>query len=120
MKFLKAGMILLSLVGIGLAAGTAELVPPVFVESYESPSPFYTPSELGYERIKVSSDEARLFDMINEQRAKEGADPLHWNNQLASAARFHSQEMIDNDYFDHDSKDKNGVTIMNLMYLLAR
>jgi|GEM_PF-6689669 len=108
MKFLKAGVILLTFTSVGLAAGTAELVPPVFVESYESPSPLYAPSELGYERIIVTEEEEQLFNMINEQRAKEGADPLHWNNQLASAARFHSQEMIDNDYFAHDSYDKNG------------
>ncbi len=120
MKFLKAGVILLTFTSVGLAAGRAALIPPVFVESYESPSPLYAPTELGYERIKVSSDEARLFDMINEQRAKEGADPLHWNNQLASAAGFHSQEMIDNDYFDHDSKDKNGVSYENAFERIAR
>ncbi|MEA3311422.1 MAG: CAP domain-containing protein [candidate division WOR-3 bacterium] len=110
MKLLKAGVILLSFSAVALASRAVELIPPVFIESPESVTPFYAPTELGYERIIVTQDEEQLFDMINVQRAKEGADPLHWNNQLASAARFHSQEMIDNNYFSHDSKNKNGAS----------
>jgi len=108
MKFLKAGVILLSFSVVALASRAVKLIPPVFIESPESVTHFYAPIELGYERVIVTADEEWLHNRINQQRALEGADPLHWNNQLTSAARFHSQEMIDNHYFKHDSYDENG------------
>ena len=104
------GVVILSLSVIGLASNTTELIPPVFIQSPVAFNSLYTADDLGYERIVLSDEEARLIDLINEERALHGADPLHWNNQLTAAARFHSQEMIDNNYFDHDSKDENGVS----------
>jgi uncharacterized protein YkwD len=104
------GVVILSLCVIGLASNTTELIPPVFIQSPVASNSLFTAEDLGYERIIVTADEEWLHNRINQQRALEGADPLHWNNQLTAAARFHSQEMIDNNYFDHDSKDENGVS----------
>jgi uncharacterized protein YkwD len=106
----SVGFAILFLCVIGLASNTAEFIPSVFIQSPVTSNSLYTADELGYERIIVTADEEWLHNRINQQRALEGADPLHWNNQLTSAARFHSQEMIDNNYFSHDSKDENGVS----------
>ncbi|CAF1416506.1 unnamed protein product [Adineta steineri] len=61
-----------------------------------------------------SSFEQRAFELTNEAR-KVGrfcgdvwypaATELGWNNQLANAARDHAKDMLDQNYFDHVSKD---------------
>jgi MYXO-CTERM domain-containing protein len=38
----------------------------------------------------------------NEQSAKR---PLYWSQSLAEAARYHSQDMKENNYFEHESRD---------------
>lgn len=69
------------------------------------------------ESVIPTPDEIKLHNMINAARrdpASVGfpdippARPLEPNINLWKAARFHSKEMIDNNYFDHDSYDANG------------
>lgn len=45
--------------------------------------------------------ERRLFERANEERAKAGAPPLKWNNNLALAARLHSDEMARRKQLSH-------------------
>jgi uncharacterized protein YkwD len=61
------------------------------------------------------SAECRVLELVNERRAQgahcgsEGtfppADPLSMQPQLREAARLHSQDMGERDYFSHDSPD---------------
>lgn len=51
----------------------------------------------------MSSDEARILELVNAERQKQGASPLKANNQVASLARAKSQDMVDNNYFSHQS-----------------
>jgi uncharacterized YkwD family protein len=41
--------------------------------------------------------------LVNEQRAKNGLAPLTLNEKLSDVARTKSQDMHDNNYFDHTS-----------------
>jgi uncharacterized YkwD family protein len=41
--------------------------------------------------------------LVNEQRAANGLAPLTLNEKLSNAARAKSQDMHDNNYFDHNS-----------------
>lgn len=49
--------------------------------------------------------EYRIFELTNEEREKEGLDPLVWNEDLAELARAHSLDMVERDFFSHDNPD---------------
>ena len=51
----------------------------------------------------LSSEEQQMLDLINSERAKKGVKPLIADSRLVKAARLKSQDMIDNDYFAHES-----------------
>lgn len=46
--------------------------------------------------------ERRAFDLINDERYKAGVKPLEWDANVASAARRHSSNMADSDFFGHE------------------
>jgi uncharacterized protein YkwD len=63
-------------------------------------------------RGEMETDEAFLaaqslenFDMVNAFRAGNGSSPLEWDEAAEEAARLHSADMADNNYFDHVSPD---------------
>lgn len=76
---------------------------PVAVErrsgSQPTPRPVYR-SELAND---LSSEEQQMLDLINSERVKKGVKPLIADSRLVKAARLKSQDMIDNDYFAHES-----------------
>lgn len=45
--------------------------------------------------------EKEVFDLTNSFRARNNLSALNWSAQAATAARLHSQDMADNNYFDH-------------------
>ena len=49
--------------------------------------------------------ERAIVRAINRQRAKHGLSKLRSSRRLARAADFHSWEMLDADYFAHESRD---------------
>lgn len=53
--------------------------------------------------IELKANEKRILDLHNEVRKKSGLEPLCVNPTLEKAARDHSKEMIDKDYFSHTS-----------------
>lgn len=46
-----------------------------------------------------------IFHMTNAFRAYHGLSALQWSDAAAEAARLHSQDMADQNYFEHDSLD---------------
>jgi uncharacterized protein YkwD len=54
---------------------------------------------------QVDSRERAIIRAINRQRAKHGLAGLRTSRRLARAADFHSWEMLDADYFAHESRD---------------
>ncbi|MGI8466901.1 MAG: CAP domain-containing protein [Pyrinomonadaceae bacterium] len=57
----------------------------------------------------ISSLERRAFDLLNEKRIANNLSPLKWNEQMAQAARFHSENMARENYFSHT--ESNGSTV---------
>jgi uncharacterized protein YkwD len=53
--------------------------------------------------------EQRLFDLVNEQRAAHGLEPLGWDDPLANVALAHSKDMAARGYFDHVNPDGDDV-----------
>ncbi|WP_407355177.1 CAP domain-containing protein [Methanolobus sp. WCC5] len=51
------------------------------------------------------AQERQMLDLINSERIDNGLGPLILNPVLTQVAREHSKEMIDMDYFSHDSYD---------------
>jgi uncharacterized protein YkwD len=69
--------------------------------------------------MSVESIEHRVFDLINDERIKNGLQPLIWTDKSAITARFHSANMSQTSYFSHkdlignrveDRLNKFGVT----------
>lgn len=54
---------------------------------------------------RVDNRERAIVRAINRQRAKHGLSGLRSSRRLARAADFHSWEMLDADYFAHESRD---------------
>ncbi|WP_247235201.1 CvpA family protein [Telluribacter sp. SYSU D00476] len=55
---------------------------------------------------KVRPDlEARMLELVNEERAKEGLKPLKADPELAEVARLHSRDMFARGYFAHVTPD---------------
>jgi len=50
--------------------------------------------------------EQRVVELVNIERAKVGAAPLKRNNELDYAARYHSRDMYEDNYIDHNTMDR--------------
>lgn len=51
----------------------------------------------------LTEDEHKMFDLVNQERIEAGLSPLNVNPELVVLARMKSQDMIDNEYFAHES-----------------
>ncbi|TFB13396.1 hypothetical protein E3U55_16105 [Filobacillus milosensis] len=52
---------------------------------------------------QVHSFERRVHELVNEERAKEGLEPLEFSVDVSHVARAKSQDMAKNNYFSHES-----------------
>ena len=65
----------------------------------------YTVTTCAGTSITLSADEKRSLDLHNAQRSAYRLVPFCVDAKLTTAARAHSQEMIDRGYFSHNSYD---------------
>ena len=66
------------------------------------------PGQASTTSIKAGADqgiEQGMIALVNGYRAQHGLAPLAANNALMRAARSHSRDMVENNYFDHTSLD---------------
>jgi uncharacterized protein YkwD len=73
---------------------------------------------------KVREDlEAKMLDLVNEERRKEGVPPLAADPEMRDIARAHSTDMFARSYFSHDSPDGRSLAeraqAANVRYLTA-
>lgn len=57
------------------------------------------------DELRIGSYEKQILDLANVSRVQNGLKPLLWNTKTANIARKHSQDMADNNYFNHISLD---------------
>jgi len=50
--------------------------------------------------------EQRVVELVNLERAKVGLAPLKRNSELDFAARDHTRDMVEDNYFNHDTYDR--------------
>lgn len=55
--------------------------------------------------------EQAIYEKVNEERAKNGLSALNYNNTMQKYARIKSQDMGDNNYFSHEDKNGNLITV---------
>lgn len=51
----------------------------------------------------LSSDEKEVFDLINKQRTNNGLAALKMDTEVLNVARIKAKDMVDNNYFSHNS-----------------
>lgn len=51
----------------------------------------------------LSSDEKEVFDLINKQRINNGLSALKIDTEVQNVARVKAKDMVDNNYFSHNS-----------------
>ena len=54
-------------------------------------------------KSNLTADELETFNLINQQRTKNGLSALKIDNELQRVARIKAQDMVDNNYFSHTS-----------------
>jgi cysteine-rich secretory family protein len=64
-------------------------------------------SRCGGGKIFLYATEQRLLTMHNNTRENHGLKPFCVHPALQSAARAHSKDMIQHDYFSHDTRGRN-------------
>jgi uncharacterized protein YkwD len=55
--------------------------------------------------INATTDERRVFDLINQARRAQGYAPLVWDAELTRMAREHSAEMAGQNFLSHEGPD---------------
>lgn len=60
-------------------------------------------SNIGTTTASLSADEQEVFNLINQQRANNGLPALKVDNEVQRVARIKAQDMVNNNYFDHNS-----------------
>lgn len=55
------------------------------------------------ERSSLTEDEKEILELINNQRTSNGLSPLEIDDDLQNVARIKAQDMVDNNYFAHES-----------------
>ncbi|MEW6696651.1 MAG: CAP domain-containing protein [Bacillota bacterium] len=88
--------------------------------SYKPSQPTYNPGRTSQPSGGVNSaDEQAMLNMINKERAAKGLKPLAMDGKLTQIARTKAKDMVDNNYFSHNSPThgspfdmmkKNGIT----------
>ncbi len=51
----------------------------------------------------ISPEEQRLLDLVNKARADAGVGPLKFDAELMKVARLKAKDMVENNYFSHNS-----------------
>ena len=67
---------------------------------------------LEVESLTLAADEASeasMFNLVNEERRKQGVNELSWNSDVVVVARSHAKDMWERRYFGHVSPDGEDV-----------
>lgn len=59
--------------------------------------------------VSVTSEERRVFDLVNAERRSRGQSALVWDAELTRMARVHSENMARQSFFNHKGPDGQGL-----------
>ncbi len=63
-----------------------------------------TNQNTGQTSSTLNANEKEVFDLINQQRINNGLSALKVDNEVQRVARIKAQDMVDNNYFSHNSQ----------------
>lgn len=58
--------------------------------------------------------ELRVLELVNLERIKQGLNPLEMDPDLVKAARYHAYDMATQNYFDHNTYDREQETLVKV------
>ena len=87
---------------------TLPVNPPIATFPQPTPTPAPTPTPVATP-IPVDDFERRVFDLTNAERARNNLPALIWDNNLARAARSHSEDMSRNNFLGHQGSTGSSV-----------
>jgi uncharacterized protein YkwD len=59
--------------------------------------------------LSATSEERRVFDLVNAERRARGESALVWDAELTRMARMHSENMAGQSFFNHKGPDGQGL-----------
>ncbi|OXM83499.1 CAP domain-containing protein [Paenibacillus rigui] len=68
-----------------------------------APAPVPNPAPNPPPAAELSPEEQQMVDLLNQERKQEGLAPLTVDPGLSKTAKLKSQDMVDRNYFSHDS-----------------
>lgn len=77
-------------------------IKPIYASSSYTSSSSFNNSEKN-EISPMTTDEQEVFNLINQQRTKNGLPALKSDPEALNVARIKAQDMVDNSYFSHNS-----------------
>lgn len=80
-----------------IGAVSKQYVKPIYPSSSSSNTNQNTSTSI------MNSDEKEVFDLINKQRNNNGLASLKIDSEVQRVARIKAQDMVDNNYFSHNS-----------------
>jgi len=95
------------------------LIPPVLAQ-WGMISPCYTGCGGVTAPVVNAAYEQEVVELVNTVRADNGLPPLKRVTELDQAARYHATDMGQDDYFDHDTFDRVGGSLVLVCNTWAR
>ena len=86
-----------------VGAVSKQYVKPIYPNSSNSGTSNSGSSGSSNQTSSMNSDEKEVFDLINKQRTNNGLPSLKVDNETQRVARIKAQDMVDNNYFSHNS-----------------
>ena len=85
-----------------IGAVSSKYVKPIYPNSSSTQNNSTTPST-STSSTDLTQDELETFNLINQQRTNNGLSALKIDNEVQRVARIKAQDLVDNNYFDHNS-----------------
>ena len=86
-----------------IGAVSQQYVRPIYPSSSNSGNSSGSTSSDSTISTTLSADEQEVFDLINKQRTNNGLTALKIDAEALNVARIKAQDMVDNNYFSHNS-----------------
>lgn len=83
-----------------VGAVSKKYIKPIYPNTSSNPSGGNSNSS---QTDNMNNNEKEVFNLINQQREKNGLSPLKVDNEVQRVARIKAQDMVSNNYFSHTS-----------------
>lgn len=86
-----------------IGAVSKKYVKPIYPNSSGTNTGGSTSGNQNTTTASLTADEKEVFDLINKQRTNNGLSALKIDSEVQRVARIKAQDMVDNNYFAHES-----------------